>query len=236
MDGRGSLLVRPWLLGAVTPALAFALAPPVQAAQQDEQLWLQVSTHVPLAPNLRLTLEQIARFGDRQGGLFQTEVGGILGYKVAPNVEIGVGYRNVAVQSGTSALTEHRVRQHVLATFGPWFTRFRIDERFHPAGREIGFRIRPLIRYNYLLDRKGLGLFASHESFFLANGTDWGQRRGYERMRNMVGLVLPLSQRMSADVGYMNQYRFRRGAARARMDHGLSMQLTINLSAPPSPR
>lgn len=221
--------MRPALLGA----LALAAALPAHAAQQDEQLWLQVNTHVPLAPNLRLTLEQIARFGDRQGGLFQTEVGGILGYKVASNVELGIGYRNVGVQSGASSLVEHRVRQHMIATFGPWFTRFRIDERFYPTGHEIGFRIRPMIRYNYALDRKGLALFASHESFFLANSTAWGQRRGYERMRNLIGLVLPLSQRMSADVGYLNQYRFARGGARARMDHGLSMQLTINLAAPP---
>jgi hypothetical protein len=79
-------------------------------------------------------------------------------------------------------------------------------------------------------------LFVSHESFLLPNGTRWGQRRGYERMRNIVGLALPIARGFAADVGYLNQYRPARGGARAQMDHALNLQLTINLRDITGPR
>jgi hypothetical protein len=216
------------------PALAMlAGATPSLSAREDDQLWLQANTHVPIAPRVRLTLEQIVRFGDRANGLFQTEVGGILGYRIDRHIEIGAGYRNVGIESGSRTVYENRIRQHVLFTSGRWFGRFRVDERFHPDGNEIGFRIRPLIRYNLPLNKQGLAAFVSHESFYLPNGTRWGQRRGYDRMRNLVGLVLPLSTRMSADVGYLNQYRLGHAATRAQMDHALNIQLTVNLAIHP---
>jgi len=40
-----------------------------------------------------VTLEQITRFGDRQGGLYTTEFGALLSRRVAEGVELGVGYR-----------------------------------------------------------------------------------------------------------------------------------------------
>lgn len=212
-------------------ALALAaVATPALAQQQDEQFWLQVNTNVPLGDGLRVTLEQIARWGDRADGLYTTEFGGILGYKIAANVELGFGYRKVGMHNNArSPDAEDRIRQHVVATFGPVTTRLRVDERFHPQGDEIGFRIRPLVRYNHKLGAGRWSLFASHESFFLPNTTRWGQRAGYERMRNSAGVTIPLGKSVSGDLGYLNQYRFPRGGNRAQMDHALSFQLTINL-------
>lgn len=212
-------------------ALALAgLATPAYAQREDEQLWLQVNTNVPLGDGFRLTLEQIARWGDRADGLYTTEFGGIVGYRVADNVEVGFGYRKVGMHNnGRAPDAEDRIRQHVVATFGPITSRLRVDERFHPQDDEIGFRVRPLIRYNHKLGAGRWALFASHESFFLPNSTRWGQRAGYERMRNSAGVTIPLSRSVSGDLGYLNQYRFARGANRAQMDHALSFQLTINL-------
>lgn len=216
-------------------AMAFFLsaasltAAPASAQEHDEQLWLQVNTNVPLGDGFRVTLEQIGRVGDRADGLFQTEFGAILGYKVADNVEVGFGYRKVGMHGPGHGRAEDRIRQHVIATFGPVTTRFRVDERFHPEGNEVGFRVRPLVRYNHKLGANGWALFASHESFILPNTTKWGQRSGYERMRNIAGVVVPISGQVSADVGYLNQYRLARAGRRAQMDHALTVQLTINL-------
>ena len=220
-----------WIL----PAGLMVAAAPARAQQEDEQLWLQVNTNVPLAGDVRVTLEQIARFSDRQQGLFTTEFGALLGYRVAKGIEVGFGYRRVDGHNGNLAAGENRVRQQVLATFGRFTTRFRIDERFSAGGAETGYRVRPLVRYNHPLGRPGLALFVSHESFFLPNSTAWGQRRGYERMRNIIGTTQPIGHNVSADIGYLNQYRFARNGARAQMDHALSLQLTINLAARPSP-
>jgi hypothetical protein len=221
---------RPLLCAAAAAGLLLGTAP-AAAQQDDEQLWLQANTVVPLNDKIKLTLEQIARFGDRPGGLYTTEFGGIGSYKVASNVEIGFGYRYVDFYNGNTARAEHRLRQHVIASFGPVTTRLRLDERFHPAGDEIGFRFRPLLRYNHKLRSDGLALFVSHESFLLLNSTKWGQRAGYERMRNIAGFAVPIAPGVSGDIGYLNQYRLSRGGARAQMDHALNFQLTINLGA-----
>ncbi len=213
---------------ALGAALLVSTAPAL-AQQEDEQLWLQVNTNVPITDKVRITLEQIARWSDRQKGLYQTEFGGLIGVRVAKNVELGFGYRKVGAHNGNTAAPEDRLRQHIVATFGPVTTRLRVDERFHPDGPEIGFRIRPLIRYNYKLKPNGLGLFASHESFYLPNSTRWGQREGYERMRNIVGVMVPVGKHVMADVGYLNQFRPARSGAVAQMDHALNIQFTINL-------
>ncbi|HEU0067619.1 MAG TPA: DUF2490 domain-containing protein [Sphingomonas sp.] len=222
-------------LGWLSLGSALSLvAAPAAAQQEDEQLWFQINTNVPVADRVRLTLEQIARFSDRQDGLYQTEFGGLLSYRAVEGVELGFGYRKVGAHNGNTGADEDRLRQQVVATFGLFTTRFRVDERFNPRGSEIGFRVRPLIRYNYPLRKKGVALFVSHESFLIPNTTSWGQRSGYERMRNIAGFVLPMG-RAAADVGYLNQYRLGRGGARAQMDHALTVQLTINTAALTAP-
>ncbi|GAA0669069.1 hypothetical protein GCM10009102_19300 [Sphingomonas insulae] len=202
---------------------------PARAQQEDAQLWTQINTNVPLTDDVRVTLEQIARFSDRQDGLYQTEFGALLGVKAARGIELGFGYRKVGAHNGNTGADEDRFRQQMVGTFGPVTTRFRVDERFNPRGDEVGFRIRPLVRYNHRLGRGKTALFVSHESFFLPNSTRWGQRSGYERMRNIVGLMLPVGPRMMADIGYLNQFRPGRTGARAQMDHALNLQLTINI-------
>ena len=224
---------RTCLLATVPFLLA---AQPAAAQQQDEQLWLQVNTNVPLADGVRITLEQIARFSDRQDGLYQTEFGGILGVRVAKGIELGFGYRKVGAHNGNTGANEDRLRQHVVWTAGPFTTRLRVDERFNPRGSAVGFRVRPLVRYNHRLGDRGLALFVSHESFILPNSTSWGQRSGYERMRNLAGVTVPFSSAVVADIGYLNQYRFARGGGRAQMDHALSVQLTVNLAGLSHPR
>jgi hypothetical protein len=221
-------------LRIVALAAAAVAAGPALAQQHDEQLWLQVNANVPVAPRLRVTIEQIARFGDRQNGLFQSELGALFNYKVAPTVELGLGYRRVGFHNLNRAPDEDRLRAQMVGTFGRIFTRFRVDARFNTRGDEIGFRVRPLVRYNQPLAPKGLALFATHESFLLPNSTSWGQRSGYERMRNILGLAIPLGKQMNADIGYLNEYRLGRGGRRAQMGHALSLQLTINIR-PSSP-
>ncbi|MCD2324619.1 DUF2490 domain-containing protein [Sphingomonas sp. IC-56] len=212
-----------------TLAAALSLLPvAAQAQTEDAQLWTQTNINIGLSDDTRVTLEGIARWSDRQDGLYHTELGGIVSHKLSDHVEIGFGYRHVAGHGGNTADDENRLRQHVVLTFGRVTGRLRVDERFHPDGEEIGFRIRPLIRYNHPVG-KGVKLFASHESFFMANSTGWGQRAGYDRMRNILGVTVPLIKDVSADIGYLNQYRFARGGSQAQMDHALSLQLTLSL-------
>lgn len=208
---------------------ALLVAAPAWAQQEDTQAWEQVNLVIPVAPRLRVTLEEIARTSDRQGGVYTSEFGGLIGWQVAKGVELGVGYRYVSYYNGNTSPDENRLRQQVVLTNGRFAGRLRLDERFSTRGGAIGFRIRPLLRYNLPLNKRGLTLFVSHESFFLPNSTSWGQHAGYERMRNIVGFGFPLGKAVTADIGYLNQFRFARDGARAQMDHALNVQLTINL-------
>ena len=64
--------------------------------------------------------------------------GALLGQRVSKQFELGFGFRHVAFYNGNTAADENRFRQQVLGTFGRLSTRFRIDERLHPAGEEVG--------------------------------------------------------------------------------------------------
>jgi hypothetical protein len=230
-------LRRVQLLRLALAAAALLLAAPAAAqTAHDAQGWWQLNAVVPLADKLRLTVEQIGRVSDRQNGLYQTEVGAILGYRVADGVELGFGYRRVGGHNGAAGADEDRIRQHVVLTAGRFVGRFRIDERFRDDQPGVGIRIRPLARYNLPLARKATALFYSHESFFLPNSTRWGQRRGYERMRNIVGVTLPISRWASADIGYLNQYRFARDGGAAQMEHALTIQLTMSMASGSAPK
>ncbi len=209
------------------------LASPAAAAQQDTQAWEQLNIVLPVASTTKLTVEQIARWSDRQGGLYTTEYGALLSHKVAKGVELGIGYRHVGFFNANTGADEERLRQQIVITSKRFAGRLRLDERFNPRGPEIGFRLRPLLRYNLPAGKPGVTLFASHESFLILNSTSWGQRAGYERMRNIVGVAFPVSRTIKADLGYLNQYRPARGGTRASMDHALNVAVTIDLANRP---
>ena len=78
--------------------------------------------------------------------------------------------------------------------------------------------------YNYGMDLK----YGINESFTLDMTLipDFGQVAGYERMRNSATLSFPIVERMHAEVGYMNQYRFN-GDDRDLMEHALTTGLSI---------
>ncbi|WP_294266922.1 DUF2490 domain-containing protein [uncultured Sphingomonas sp.] len=217
------------LFPILAAAVALAAPVPALAQQEDEQLWEQLNVVLPVANGVRVTAEQIARTSDRQEGIYTTEYGVLVGVQIAKGVELGVGYRHVGFFNANTAADEERVRQQIVIARGRFAGRLRLDERFNPGGDEIGFRVRPLVRYNLPLGRRRVSLFGSHESFILPNSTVWGQRAGYERMRNIVGFNVPIGKALSADIGYLNQYRLARGGAQAQMDHALSLQLTVNL-------
>lgn len=202
------------------------LAPAAARAQQtDEQLWLGVNaTHRD--GDTAVTIEAIGRFSDSAGGFSHSEIGGIASVTASKGVDVGFGYRHVEdFDHGRTLPNEERLRQVISVTLGRGFlTRWRFEERFNSQGDEVGLRLRPQLRFTHQIARNGLAVFAAHESYFNFNTTPWGQRAGHERMRHTVGLTVPLLPRISADIGYLNQYRFGRGS-RDRMDHAATFVL-----------
>jgi hypothetical protein len=219
---RSILLALPVMLTA-TPALA---------QQTDEQLWLQVNGSVEVGAREKLTMEAIARFSDRAEGLSHTELGLLFTHKLRSGVELSFGYRHVEDWDRNGRLpNEERFRQMVLVPLGGGFSgRLRFEQRFNSSGGEIGFRLRPRLGYDTPLGSHGLHLFATSEHFLNFNSTAWGARGGYERMRNAVGVSIPLGRRLRGEVGYLNQYRFGRDGRRDQMDHVATFTLSFNIA------
>jgi hypothetical protein len=211
--------------------LFLLLATPAAAQQTDEQLWLQVNGAVAIGAREKVTLESIGRFSDRAGGFFHAEFGGLFTHKTRGGIELSAGYRHVEDWNhGIRLNNEERLRQMVLVPLGAGFTgRLRLEERFNSGGSEIGFRLRPRLGFETPLGH-GLHLFATQEHFLNFNGTAWGQHGGYERMRNAVGIAIPLGGQVRAEIGYLNQYRFGRNGGRDQMDHVATFTLSFNLA------
>jgi hypothetical protein len=208
------------------------LAPlPALAQRTDEQLWLAANASAPIGDGARVTLESIGRFSDRAGGFFHSEFGALGSVTVTKGVEIAAGYRHVEDWDHGRALpNEERLRQIVTITLSKRFaTRLRLEQRFNSSGSGVGVRFRPQQRFTLPLGDKGPTLFVTHEDFINLNDTRWGQRSGYERMRNAIGITVPLAKNLSTDIGYLNQYRFGRGRARDQMDHAMTLTLSLTL-------
>ncbi len=214
--------------------LPLLLAPlPAMAQQTDEQLWLQTNGSIELSDKDKLTLEGIARFSDRADGFSHYETGLLYTRKLASGIELSFGYRHLGdYNHGIALPNEERTRQMVTVPLGSGFTaRLRTEQRFNSAGPQVGFRMRPRIGYEMPLGQGGLKLFATQEHFINLNTTAWGQRSGYERMRNALGVSIPLGGKLRGEVGYLNQYRFGRGGARDQMDHAMTLTLNFNVAS-----
>ena len=215
-------------------ALLFAAATPAAHAQvEDEQLWIKLSAETALSDGVDLELETNQRLGNAEGGIFESQ------YVAKIGVDIGGGFkltgglnRVVAVEDGRVDNTEWRPRQELgfpdlTLGKGALSGRIRLEQRFRSDGDDVGHRVRPEISYTLPLSDT-VDLELGHESYFNLNTTDFGQSAGHERMRNFVEIGFPLTGKVDAAVGYLNQYRFNRTAP-DRMEHALTLGLAVTL-------
>ena len=219
---RSILLALPLLLAAT----------PAAAQQTDEQLWLQTNGSVQIGAREKATLEGIIRFSDRAQGLSHAEIGGLFTHTLRGGVELSFGYRHVEDWDRNGRLpSEERLRQMILVPLGKGFAgRLRFEQRFNSSGGEVGFRLRPRLGFDTPLGSHGLHVFATQEHFLNFNTTAWGKRGGYERMRNAVGISIPLARNLRGEIGYLNQYRFGRDGRRDQMDHAMTFTLSFNVA------
>jgi hypothetical protein len=206
------------------------VATPAAAQQTDEQLWLQANASVIIGSREKITLESIGRFSDRVGGFSHAELGALFTHTTRGGIELSIGYRHVEDWDRNGDLpNEERLRQMVLVPLGSGFTgRLRFEQRFNSSGSEIGFRLRPRLGFDTAVGSHGLHVFATSEHFMNLNSTAWGARGGYERMRNAVGISIPLARNLRGEIGYLNQYRFGRDGRRDQMDHVATFTLNLN--------
>jgi len=211
--------------------LLASTASPAFAQDQDQQLWIKLAAGTDLTDAVDVGVEMNQRIGNDEGGIYESQ------YLAKIGVDIGGGFkltgginRVVATSDGRIDNTEWRPRQEIgfpsaKLGAGALGGRIRLEQRFRSDGDDVGHRVRPEITYTLPLSET-FELEIGHESYFNLNTTDFGQRSGHERMRNFAALGFPIADKVSASVGYLNQYRFNR-TSRDRMEHALTTGLSV---------
>lgn len=223
------------MLPLVTAGL-LVTASGAQAAEEDRQLWLQASANVELGGAWSLSNEANIRFSDTRGGLYQIENNLLLGYKLGENVTIAAGYTHDPQYAGGSfTVMERRAREQITIddvagiAGGSITVRMRVEQRWRDGIAGTGWRLRPFVRYALPLSADGkVALQLGHESFVNLNAVSFQNQKGWDRMRNSVAVKFPLTDALSADIGYLNQYAVVRGGT-DRMDHAGTLSLSLSL-------
>lgn len=209
-----------------------AISTPVAAkADEDSQYWATLTANTPISGPFLLGLELTARASDDQGRIYEFERIIDVGYKLSSRVTLWAGVNaqlNFRGPAGTQ--DEIRGRQRInWAIAKRLASRTLLEERFREGSDEVGVRIRQQLKYSLPLKKDGkIGVFAAHESYFDFNQTSWGQRGGYERMRNSAGLSFQPAKAIKAELSYLNQYDFRRNAD-DRMAHAVLLSIGLSL-------
>jgi hypothetical protein len=216
-------------------AMPIALsAVPASAQDADSELWLTATGEVAVDENTSIEVESINRFSDDSGGLYEMELSAGVKREIGNGWWLGGGYvRVVSYSRGTVTRTEDRLRVQggVSTDAGPFKLsgRLRLERREASTGDEIGYRLRPNIKAALPLGKSDFRLFASHESFFPLDDTDWGENAGHDRMRNAVGVSWKASKAIGVEAGYLHQYRPPRNGRASATDHALTLTLGVSL-------
>ena len=137
--------------------LAAAAISPHGATADDTQLWTALFSDGPISDTgdgrFLAWFDAHARYSEDVSRLGVSIIRPGLGYKVNDDLSLWAGYAWVVSRAdGRESLTEHRTWQQ--ATYGvakgPWGSlsgRTRIEQRFHEAGDETGYRVRQFLRW-----------------------------------------------------------------------------------------
>nr|NUR38307.1 DUF2490 domain-containing protein [Sphingomonas sp.] len=199
-------------------AFVAALATPAAAwATEDGQVWTNANATVKLSDNWRLSEEMTVRFSDNKNGLYELESNTLLGYRFNKVVTFWAGYtHNPQYSAGHFTRMEHRAREQVtfdgFTKLGPGKLsgRLRLEERWREGLDGTGWRLRPYLKYSVPLQGK-VALNLSSEPFINFNTTSFQTKKGLDRVRNLVTVSIPVSKKVTGEVGYMNQHLFLSG-------------------------
>lgn len=226
--------MKPIHLGMATAGLLLAPAA-AQAANEDEQLWLQTNTSVRLGEHWSLSNEANVRFSNARSGLYEVEDNLLLGYRLGKAVTLAAGYtHDPQYVGGSFTVMERRVREQIsfdnVARIGmaALSLRLRAEQRWREGVVSTGWRLRPFARLALPLGKSRAQLVAGHESFVNLNGTGFQAVTGWERMRNNVALRVPIARTLSGEVGYLNQYTVVANGP-DRIDHAATLSIGLSL-------
>ncbi len=196
-------------------AAMLALLPaPAWAQDEDSQLWLTTSADVPLGGDFTLATQFVARFSDKADGVSELQFSSDLEYETPGGTTLSGGYSYVPrYNQGNQITREHRTRQSVSAGLGSLLGgevegRVRLEQRWRSDGDDVMLRLRGRLTWTRPIGPSGLAVRLQHESFAHLNETDWGGDARFDRVRNALFLRRKFGDRITGEIGYLNQWGF----------------------------
>lgn len=208
--------------------LALLVATPA-AAQVENDLsgWLNVTATGPISGKLIYFAEIQPRVSRNLDNVDQLLLRPAIGVQATPDLQLYLGYAHV--EEPAAKQNEERLFQQatlfVRDVPGELQSRTRLEQRWRTDGRDTGWRLRQMLRYEYPVARK-VAPMVSIEGFLALNKPDWRPREGFDQLRTFVGVEFGLKGKSTIEAGYLNQVVDRAGPA-ARVNHVLSVNVFL---------
>ena len=155
-------------------------------------------------------LAQWSRF-ERNNGSHHYGLRPSLGYDLTPDISIWAAYSYyLSDPDEGNRRYEHRWWQQLSWTARRWdwgtlSLRTRLEQRSYEHANDTAWRFRQRLQLTVPLSRFTAALITSFEHHTNLRDTDWGARSGFEQVRSYLGISKPVSERLTLEVGYMNQ-------------------------------
>ena len=221
----------------LTALVAAFSACPAHAANEDAAIWNAqfVKFHADKNKEVFVRLESQQRITNDVTTLGQFILRPYVAYQVNDNLQIGGGYAYFRSQSDAGEngfIFEHRayaeVNYRVLDRPGIKIdTRSRLESRQWANIGDHSIRARSMIQITLPMAENGFGPVFFVEPFFNLNDQP-NFSGGFEQIRNLAGLLIPVSKHVDIMPGYMNLYAPREGRE-DRMDHVLWIKTFVKL-------
>lgn len=210
---------------------ALAAASPAAAIENDFNIWLGQFATINATDEVYVRLEAQERLTDDADRLGQLLLRSLVAYRFNRNVNLGAGYAFVLTDPvGPVELSEHRLYQELnvrlLTTKGGVTidSRTRLEQRFFEERPDTSWRFRYFVQLRAPISKHNK--FVAYTEPFVDLSETSVQRGGLSIWRNFVGVSIPLAKGVEIVPGYLNQFVFLDGAARA--DHTANVNLFMN--------
>lgn len=218
------------LAGILLPLAMVAVSTGASAREtHDEQMWVNV-TGMGSIGNIAYFAEIQPRIGRGVSRLDQLLIRPAIGVKLSDTLSIYQGYARVRTPVDTGPDTvEDRSFQQISWKLGKRLSsRTRLEQRWLSTGSDMGWRLRQMLRFAQpLSDTKGsVAALGYIEGFAALNDTDWGARRGLDRVRSFIGAEVPVGGMSTLEIGYLNQ-TVNQASRSDTMDHVASISLFL---------
>ena len=206
------------MLAVAVVATGCGLATHSHATDNDPGVWTIFSTTDSFseagdASRWHYWFDAQARYFDIGSGTNQWLVRPAIGYEIRDGMKAWAGYARFRSRNGAGRVTdENRYWQQLDWRAGQWLNgnvsmRVRLEQRSVDTGDDLRVVLRFMTKYvRPFAKHEDRNLIVSLEPFVDLRDTDWGGDAGLGQNRIFVGMGWKLSDKVTVETGYMNQF------------------------------